>query len=445
MALKGKSVIELYNSRTRVKERYVNENIVTNALNWLFEQNINGSISSLVSSLVPLYQKGIGGVILFDNEIEENVNTVVAPSTVGCTAYASTDAYAGTDLSRGSMNLTETALLDNGMKLVWDFATHQGNGDIACLSLTSAAGGKIGYGSPYEKETCTSEVSYATSTRLTNLATAKGALYRIGDNYAYEVRGTASNTLTIKKYKFPKQSISLLYSYVEPVLLETKEITTSLKVDTKYYNYNSNYGYAYNTTSFYHDGYLWTYYRTSTSNVNLIRVDLTDYSIKEYQLTSSALFTIESYTDQFMAIRGEYIYVKLSNSQIAKYTLADSPVYVNTIDLLVTNTRWMHMYNSCDYIICGENIIDGNDNVKIIQGLGTPNYVSYYTGNQYIDEHGLIMYRQYSTQSSNSSGRIIREEYCYRSNYLATINNLDTPVTKTADKTMKITYSLTEV
>ena len=29
-------------------------------------------------------------------------------------------------------------------------------------------------------------------------------------------------------------------------------------------------------------------------------------------------------------------------------------------------------------------------------------------------------------------------------NYLATINNLDTPVIKTADKTMKITYTLTE-
>lgn len=28
--------------------------------------------------------------------------------------------------------------------------------------------------------------------------------------------------------------------------------------------------------------------------------------------------------------------------------------------------------------------------------------------------------------------------------YLATINNLDTPVIKTADKTMKITYTLTE-
>ena len=29
-------------------------------------------------------------------------------------------------------------------------------------------------------------------------------------------------------------------------------------------------------------------------------------------------------------------------------------------------------------------------------------------------------------------------------NYLATINNLDAPITKTADKTMKITYILQE-
>ena len=31
-----------------------------------------------------------------------------------------------------------------------------------------------------------------------------------------------------------------------------------------------------------------------------------------------------------------------------------------------------------------------------------------------------------------------------RTDYLATINNLDSPVVKTADKTMKVTYTLSE-
>lgn len=443
MAIKGKSVIELYNSRTRVKERYVNENIVTNALNWLFGQNINGSVGSLTSALTPLFKKGIGGVILFDTAIQENVNTVVAPNNISCTGYASSDSYSGADLNRGSMNEVETKLLTNGMKLVWDFATHQANGNIACLSLTSAEGGMIGYGSQYSKSSCSAETSYATSTKLTSLTTAKGNLYRIGD-YAYEIYGSDSKTLTVNKYKYPQQGITLLYSYLDPVLTETKTITTTLAVDTAAGEYSSGYGYYYPATSFYHDGYLYHYYRTSTSNFNLIRVDLKDYSIKEYQLTSSSLFTLASAGNQCVAIRGDYIYVKLSDSQVAKYTLADAPAYVTTIDLLSTSYTYSHMYNSGGYIIVGANIIDGQDNVRYIQKVGSSSNISYYTANQYIDGHDLIMYRQYCKTDSNSSSRVTREEYCYRNNYLATINNLETAVTKTPDKTMKITYTLTE-
>ena len=39
----------------------------------------------------------------------------------------------------------------------------------------------------------------------------------------------------------------------------------------------------------------------------------------------------------------------------------------------------------------------------------------------------------------NDSGRIYTT---YLKNYLATISNLDKPVTKTADKTMKVTYTI---
>ena len=148
MAIKGKSVIELYNPNTRIKQRYEDENIVTNAFKYIFGQNIcAGANKTFMSNFLPLYKNGIGGIILFDSQIEENPNIVVAPNTVGCTGYASTDAYSGSDLSRGGMNTNETSLIDNGMKFVWDFATSQANGDIACVSLTHAKGGKVGYGS----------------------------------------------------------------------------------------------------------------------------------------------------------------------------------------------------------------------------------------------------------------------------------------------------------
>lgn len=44
---------------------------------------------------------------------------------------------------------------------------------------------------------------------------------------------------------------------------------------------------------------------------------------------------------------------------------------------------------------------------------------------------------------SSSYYHVYKELYLYTP-YLATINNLGTPVIKTADKTMKITYTITE-
>lgn len=52
-----------------------------------------------------------------------------------------------------------------------------------------------------------------------------------------------------------------------------------------------------------------------------------------------------------------------------------------------------------------------------------------------------------SSRSSGSSGLYGRIEYHYAidTRYLATINNLETPITKTPDQAMKITYTITEV
>jgi hypothetical protein len=41
-------------------------------------------------------------------------------------------------------------------------------------------------------------------------------------------------------------------------------------------------------------------------------------------------------------------------------------------------------------------------------------------------------------------GSVSNVGFYYLANYLATINNLSEPVTKTADKTMKITYTIEE-
>lgn len=158
MALKGHTRIELTNVETGEVEVHEDDNMVTNALSKLL-----GNYGCFCGN--PLYgvlggagenvlKRLTGGLMLFDNAIEENPEIIYAPngvSVVGCGAQTS---YSGANTMAGSYNSTESGWTDEGgYKHVWDFATHQANGNIACASLTTAAGGKITDGTyPYSDD-----------------------------------------------------------------------------------------------------------------------------------------------------------------------------------------------------------------------------------------------------------------------------------------------------
>lgn len=79
---------------------------------------------------------------------------------------------------------------------------------------------------------------------------------------------------------------------------------------------------------------------------------------------------------------------------------------------------------------------------KPAQKIGSIGYQSYCAWG----EKQMARYKTYMLKEwvySYNGYRNYKDLYLYTP-YLATINNLATPVIKTADKTMKITYTLTE-
>lgn len=409
MAIKGKSVIELYNPNTRIKQRYEDENIITNAFKYLFGQNIcAGANQTFMSIFLPLYKKGIGGIILFDSQIEENPDIVVAPNTVGCTGYASTDAYSGTDLSRGSINANETELIDNGMKLVWDFATSQANGDIACVSLTHANGGKVGYGS---KNYCDGGNILTPNMIQSAIKSSETGNYAqcIVNDILYAVGFQNQGVLKLKKYKLYSQDVGLKNYYAEPKLIVEKEVETSLI------------------------GSFNIYIKTDKNKVYIMTgaernkiIDITDFeSIKEY------LFPVSVIPDMF-SIRDNIAYLNTSTRKIELYSLADTTAKLNEI---TTNYSIDVVSNINGYIVLGREMLDANNEIRHIY-IGTYNDSSVKGAGFY--NNGIIV--PYMAYSGNS----VYTRYSIISNYLATINNLKVPITKTSAQTMKITYTLTE-
>lgn len=100
--------------------------------------------------------------------------------------------------------------------------------------------------------------------------------------------------------------------------------------------------------------------------------------------------------------------------------------------------------NEYSYVVDDDMVINGwyFEDGKPVQKIGSIGYQSYcaWGVNQ------MARYKTYMIKEwvySYNGYRNYKDLYLYTP-YLATINNLDTPVIKTADKTMKITYTLTE-
>jgi hypothetical protein len=160
MKLKGSTKIELTDVHTGKKEIYRDTNMVTKAISQVFGNNIEGMLFCVAGSstvswsdyFLPICPNAIGGILLFQDAITEDENTIYAPSSNQCIGYASNDVNATANVLRGSLNLTESKTTDKGYKFVWDFTTSQGNGTISAVCLTHKQGGVGYFGDTYDAE-----------------------------------------------------------------------------------------------------------------------------------------------------------------------------------------------------------------------------------------------------------------------------------------------------
>lgn len=158
--LKGKAEIILEDSKSgKILHHAVEENIVTNAV-----QNVIGGVldrlvgtlrnDTPVTDLSRLYKlpdiiakELFGGVMLFGKTIPEEPTHVLPTgeeisSLVGYASYIEGSIEGNT--YKGTYNAAESTISGKEVKLVFDFDNAVANGDIACICLSSALGGKYG-------------------------------------------------------------------------------------------------------------------------------------------------------------------------------------------------------------------------------------------------------------------------------------------------------------
>ncbi|GHU38155.1 hypothetical protein FACS1894105_11610 [Clostridia bacterium] len=157
MKMHGRAKLQLIDAKTgRPKFQVEKDNLVTNAINQFFSSAklpflwggnadvFSDRVSSL-SMLLPIPNGTVGGLLLFNDTLEEssdNVSTNVSKKLVGHAGGV----YSGDSIYRGTLSTADSGPITNGYRYVFSFPTNAANGEIKSLSLTSLMGGNTATG-----------------------------------------------------------------------------------------------------------------------------------------------------------------------------------------------------------------------------------------------------------------------------------------------------------
>lgn len=145
----GKTRIELRNVHTGSMERIEHGNVYKGENIQKYLRTYGCFCNRMSDMSIPLWQDVVGGIMLFDSVIPTTSNIIPAGhKMVANGAYNILNT--GEPAELGSWNEAESSVSSEGstITLVYDWGTSQGNGDIACVALTSYTAGYIGIGNP---------------------------------------------------------------------------------------------------------------------------------------------------------------------------------------------------------------------------------------------------------------------------------------------------------
>ena len=463
MRLKGKMVMELTDVNTQETETVTEENMVTNAVNNILGLNpmgifykASGEYDEMAvwnESLLPICPNMVGGILLFEKALEEDADSIYVKSDNLPVAYASNNVNSTANTARGSLNLTESQKLDNGYKFVWEFTPSQGNGTIAAAALTSAKGGENGFGS------LTGDASAFLQIRVVDLG-------EISDDKKMVLFGAVEmdfekdlmysitfqdSSVRVRKIRIPVFSIGLN----EKLDDTTYKVLEDKAIPTKTFKFLGDYT-KYGEFMDGGDGYWYGFSNQGNSSGNAsmvwVKISKTDYSMTEGQwtLSNAKLMDVgnrdaeDSFPERIVkcCVRSGYLYVPAYNKKgIYKIDLTNQ-ADVTLIDFGFTS-KWKPLCDSgsCevymtlvgDLIVGGDFQITAEDKVIHTQGSARLNDAA----------TPLFQYKNFLVGWGGSYGNEYRTAYLLTP-YLASVNNLSQAVVKTVDKTMKITYTLTE-
>ena len=481
--LKGKTTIELTDVNTGEKKVYEDHNMVTNFANYLFK-NIGGlgrkerfydsNSKNYDQSYYPYRTNMLGGLLLFDSKIDpKGGETIFAPtnaSMVGCGAYN----FTSTNNVRGSYNPNESYYnsQENTMKYVYDFSTNQANGTIKSVCLTSIQGGFGGYENPNNVKNDSSSNGQSFIARCDNyysyqIPIGEKFLYAIdidkNEFYYHNINSTTSiDIFTYDSGWYEKKILSSPYN-------KRLKNTENYTIDINSIAYTAGfYDEKHNTLHVIgHTSYDWA----NGVTLKVSKINLTDKTVENYTMTNDT---------------GTKIQLFYRSSSEPKSWKLHAYVYDNIFYLWSSTYENYRIYKIDSTGVKETKVIYNNNNNnnsyppvfssfngRILFFFTRSNSMSGYDVTTHVYNPDLDVYSISACNAGglwsgyyapSSGGTIVpvlgtndlikyhiacnTDKFWYSfitlNNYLATINNLETPITKTNTNTMKVIYTIQE-
>ena len=466
--LKGTMKIELTDVNTGQTETVLEHNMVTNALANIFKPlGLAKDPAKMYESFAPYYQKLLGGILLFDSNIEESADNLYPPASaklVGCAVYGQQNNTTGKE--RGSFNQTESELnlTDRYMKYVYDFQTSQANGTISCVCLTHANGGYTSYGSPDAVFTSSYPLcimidnaylqyvycSYSDKSYTGAYTGDKYSGYTVGKtemlfaidlatDAAYYFRIDNGTSIAITKRRAYLKTVSVLENpRITKPLIDEYAITEDIDVSGQTaYNFDTA------TNALYICGASSSQTKPG-GTFRICKIDFGTWKTTMYTITNTTDVNLNTSGMRYAYVHDGFVYVKCSSSpyHIYKFELTNSANVVKLSENGMTTIPGLP-----ELAINGRIYYDDYGNDLYIADSSTNEVLKTESNRLYNSSSYEYCYTPvlgnpilYFASCGNSS----TAGFVFLANYLATINNLSEPVTKTADKTMKVTYIIQE-
>lgn len=479
MTLHGHTRLELTDVHTGAVEVVEKDNIITNAVSDIFN-GYGGSLNKAMllwrgeqddpdapKDLVSMFY---GGLLLYDTPLGSDPETVFAPAGAGITGTAMVNLVnTTTNTTRGSANLTETNIdpAQGIATYVYEFATNQGNGVIRSVCLTHPQGAYYSEmtDAPDAESTLAGRLSFGGALGGDQLLTGvfakeyyptteRGVLLYADPAADEAVAGwvdAANGVLELRHHCLGLKTLDLfrrdtLGGWDSLLRTDTLDISGFLQ------SVSANAG---RYCRLYCDAEADKIYLVSTpegstiSKSGVIKVreyDRSTLESRDYTVPNNTGGTLRATVSEAKAtplngtVYGGSLYMTApATYQIYRFPLAD-PTDVQAVTMHDDDLQCLSDAHDgriyCYYRTRGVVLNTEKNELFSCEAAGYDSSTSGFATMVPVLGEPLTPLRRYYADSR------VRTERVLRANYLATINDLPKAVEKTADKTMKVIYTL---